>query len=129
MFLVYIDSMTDEKEIKKPVENEENCDSLTMNCHEMPKIMESLIRKEQTLTEGIMKIDELKKMFPSRKELVMLQEDALLAKQKIHGTIGDITTRFSMCTLKEEKPVESEDSGLDEILVEETTPDDETPNV
>lgn len=98
--------------VKKPVEE---CDPLTMNCNEMPKMMETLIRKESILTEGIGKIDELKKMFPARKELEELHDDAVHAKEKIHGTISDITTRFSMCTLKEEKPVEeepeSEESG------------------
>lgn len=90
-----------EKEYAKK-QAEEECDVLTMNCNEMPKMMETLIRKEGILSEGIGKISELKKMFPSRKELDVLHDDAVHAKEKIHGTISDITTRFSMCTLKEE---------------------------
>ncbi len=88
--------------------DDEECDPLTMNCNEMPKVMENLIRKEHILTEGIGKIDELKQMFPSRPELESLYDDAVQAKEKVHGTISDITTRFSMCTLKEEKPEETE---------------------
>jgi len=94
-----------------PVKAEVECDPLTMNCNEMPKTMETLIRKEGILTEGIEKIKELQKTFPGRKELDELHSDAVRAKEKIHGTISDITTRFSMCTLKEEKAEKKEEKG------------------
>lgn len=104
--------------VKKP--DEEECDPLTMNCHEMPKMMETLMRKESILTEGIGRIDELKRMFPARKELDSLHDDAVRAKEKIHGTISDITTRFSMCTLKEEKQEEKVEETASEESGEET---------
>lgn len=121
-----VEEIKETEEVIAKVEKNENisteCDVLTMNCHEMPKMMETLMRKENILTEGIGRIDELKKMFPSRKELDNLHEDAIRAKEKIHGTISDITTRFSMCTLKEEKPEETvEEEPISEESSEETT--------
>jgi hypothetical protein len=118
------DNIPEEKAvpIKKP-EEEVECDPLTMNCNEMPKVMETLMRKESILTEGIGRITELKKMFPSRKELDALHDDAVRAKEKIHDTISDITTRFSMCTLKEEKP---EETKKEEEKVSEDSSETET---
>lgn len=114
--------------VKKPVAAVEECDPLTMNCTEMPKVMETLIRKESILNEGIGRISELQRMFPSRKELTDLHDDAVRARAKIHGTISDITTRFSMCTLKQEEqepenipePKEPEEPEEEEPEADET---------
>lgn len=99
------DDESEDDEPPKPTRKigDVECDPLTMNCNEMPGVMENLIRKESMLNDGITRIDELRKMFPSRTELDTLHDDALKARERIHGTISDITTRFSMCTLKEEK--------------------------
>lgn len=91
--------------IPKPVEKQEECDPMTMNCNEMPKAMAELTKRSEILGTGLRKLEEINEVIPSTegKQLFTKTTDE---KSKVDGKIQDIVLRFSRCTLSEEKEEE-----------------------
>jgi formyltetrahydrofolate hydrolase len=72
-------------------------DPLTMNCNDMPDMMKKLTKKMMTLETSIQQIKQLQEVFPKKKTLKRLENEATKQQEQIESKIAQITERYSAC--------------------------------
>lgn len=73
------------------------CDPLTMDCKDMPDAMKELTRKMTRLETSLEQIKQLQEVFPKKKALKRLENEATKQHEQIETKITQITERYSAC--------------------------------
>lgn len=82
---------------------ETDCDPRTMDCSQMPSVMQGMIKEEMLIDDKLSKLNQIRAEFPEIPTVDTIKDSMVKRKEEINTKMDIMVERFSSCRPPSEK--------------------------